>query len=121
MGCVADVYQSAPHDDSGSYDGGDSEVKMIRQVTGALRWSQRGIKARSDTSSKGAAYWLATAKQPLARSDLEPTRLEMAGGVPRDLASKPATSRPNKESWDFDRNKQDFGEEKNPPKSHANP
>jgi hypothetical protein len=53
--------------------------------------------------------------------DLEPARLEMVGGVPHDLASKPATSRPDKESWDSDGNKQDFGEEKNPPKPHANP
>jgi hypothetical protein len=45
----------------------------------------------------------------------------MAGGVPRDLASKPATSRPDKESWDFDGNEQDFSEEKNPPKPHVNP
>jgi hypothetical protein len=37
MGCVADVNQSVPHDNSGSYDGGDSEVKMTRQVTAALR------------------------------------------------------------------------------------
>jgi hypothetical protein len=31
------------------------------------------------------------------------------------------TSRPDEESWDFDGNKQDFGEEKNPLKPHANP
>jgi hypothetical protein len=31
------------------------------------------------------------------------------------------TSRLNEESWDFDGNKQDFGEKKNSPKSHANP
>jgi hypothetical protein len=37
------------------------------------------------------------------------------------LASKPVTSRPDEESWDFDENEQDFGEEKNPPKLHANP
>jgi hypothetical protein len=30
-------------------------------------------------------------------------------------------SRPDKESWDFDGKKQDFGEEKNPPKPHADP
>jgi hypothetical protein len=30
-------------------------------------------------------------------------------------------SRPDKESWDFDGNKQDFGEEKNPLKPHADP
>jgi hypothetical protein len=45
----------------------------------------------------------------------------MAGEVPRDLASKPATSRPDGEPWDFDENEQDFGEEKNSPKPHANP
>jgi hypothetical protein len=45
----------------------------------------------------------------------------MAGDIPRDLTLRPATSRPDKESWDFNGNKQDFGEEKNPPKPHANP
>jgi hypothetical protein len=110
-----------PHDNSGSYYGGDSEVKMTRQVTNALRRPQRGIRARSGTSPNGAAYRLAIARQPPARSDLEPAHLETAGGVPRDLASKPATSRPDEESWDFDRNEPAFGEEKNPPKPHANP
>jgi hypothetical protein len=86
-------------------------VKMTRQDAGTLRWSQRGIKTRSGTSSEGAAHQLATAKQLPAGLDLEPAHLEMAGGVPRDLASKPAASRPDKESWDFDGNKQDFGEE----------
>jgi hypothetical protein len=37
------------------------------------------------------------------------------------LTSKPATSRPDEESWDFDGNEQDFDEEKNPLKPHANP
>jgi hypothetical protein len=37
------------------------------------------------------------------------------------LASKPTISRPDKESWDFDENEQDFGKEKNPLKPHANP
>jgi hypothetical protein len=121
MGHVADVYQSAPHDDSGSYDGGDSKVKMTRLDTGALRWPQRGIKARSSTSSKEATYRHAAAEQPPAGWDLEPTRLETVGGVPRHLASRPATSRPDQESWDFDEDEQDFGEKKNPPKPHANP
>jgi hypothetical protein len=52
---------------------------------------------------------------------LEPIRLETAGGVPRDLASKPRTYRLDEESWDFDGNEQDFSEEKNPPRPHANP
>jgi hypothetical protein len=62
-----------------------------------------------------------TARQLLAGSNVEPARLETARGVPSDLASKPATSKPDKESWDFDGNKQDSGEEKNLPKPHANP
>jgi hypothetical protein len=52
---------------------------------------------------------------------MEPARLETARGVLSDLSSKPATSELDKESRDFDGNKQDFGEEKNPPKPHANP
>jgi hypothetical protein len=93
MGRVADAYQSAPHDDLGSYDGGDSEVKMTRLVTGALRRPQRGIKTRSGTSSKGVAYRLATAKQPLAGSNQELACLETAGGVPCDLPSKTSNLR----------------------------
>jgi hypothetical protein len=45
----------------------------------------------------------------------------MAGGVLHDLALKPAASRPDGESWDFDENEQDFSEEENLPKPHANP
>jgi hypothetical protein len=90
-------------------------------ATGALRRPWHGIKTQSGTSSKGAVYRLTTARWPPAALDLEPACFETAGGVPRDLASKPATSRPDKESWDFDRNEQDFGEERNPPKPHANP
>jgi hypothetical protein len=66
-------------------------------------------------------YRHAAAEQPPAGSNLEPARLETAGGVPCNLASKPATSRPYKESWDFDEDEEDFGEKKNPPKPHANP
>jgi hypothetical protein len=86
-------------------------------ATGALRWPRRGSKTRSGTSSKEAAHRLAAASRvtPGASTSRD------AGGVPRDLASKPATSRPDGESWDFDENVQDFGEEKNPSKPHANP
>jgi hypothetical protein len=62
MGHNADAYQSAPHDDSGSYDGGDSEVKMTRLVTGALRRPRRKDGIRSGTSSKEATYWHVTAE-----------------------------------------------------------
>jgi hypothetical protein len=121
MGCATDVCQTAPHDDSGSNDGGDPEVQVTRQVPIALHWPQCGIRTQSSTSSKGAAYRLAAAWRLPIRSDLEPAHLETAGGVPRDLASKPTTSRPDKESWDFDGNEQNFGEEKNPSNPHANP
>jgi hypothetical protein len=120
MGHIADASLISSRDILWNHYGGQ-RVKMTRQDAGALRRLQRGIKTRSSTSSEGAVHRLATAKQPPDGLDLEPTRLETAGGVPRDLASKPATSRPDKESWDFDGNKQDFGEEKNQPKPHANP
>jgi hypothetical protein len=120
MGRITDVDLASPHDVLWNHCR-DRRVQVIRQVTGALRQPQHGIRARSGTSSKGAAYRLAIARQPPAGSDLEPARLETAGGVPRDSASKPATSRPDEESWDFDGNEQDFGEEKNLPKPHANP
>jgi hypothetical protein len=88
---------------------------MTRQDAGALRRPQRGIKTRSGTSSKGAAHRLVAARRRPAGLYLEPAHLEMAGGAPRDLASKSATSGPDKESWNFDGNEQYFGEEKNPP------
>jgi hypothetical protein len=62
-----------------------------------------------------------TVEQPPAGLDLKPARLETAGGVPCNRASRPTTSRLDGKSWDFDENEQDFGEEKNPPKPHANP
>jgi hypothetical protein len=96
MGHVADIYQSTPHDDSGSYHGGDSEVNTTGLAAGVLHQPQRGIKTRSGTSSKGAAHRLAVAKRPPAGLNLEPARLEVAGGVPRNLSSKPATSRPQR-------------------------
>jgi hypothetical protein len=110
MGHVADASLISSRDILWNHYGG-RRVKMTRQDAGALRRPQRGSKTQSGTSSKGAAYRLVTAKQPPAGLDLEPAHLETAGGVSRDLASKPATSRPDRESWDFDRNEQDFGEE----------
>jgi hypothetical protein len=90
MGHVADVYQSTPHDDSGSYDGGDSEVKTTRLATGALHWPQRGIKTQSGTSSQGAAHRIEAASW-----------IEPGAGMSRDgrrssalLGLKSATSRP---------------------------
>jgi hypothetical protein len=61
------------------------------------------------------------AQVPKAGSILELARPETAGDAPRDLTSRSATSRSDEESWDFDGDEQDFGEEQNPPKPHANP
>jgi hypothetical protein len=44
MGHADDVCQPTSHDDSGSYDGGDSKVKMTRLTTGALYQPPRGNK-----------------------------------------------------------------------------
>jgi hypothetical protein len=63
MGHVTDVCQPTSHDDSGSYDGGDSEVKVTRLATGALCQLPRGNKTQSSTSSKKAARWLTAARQ----------------------------------------------------------
>jgi hypothetical protein len=68
MGHVADVCQSTSHDDSGSYDGGDSKVKMTRSAIGALRRPPRGNKTRSGTSSKEAARRLAAASRVASRT-----------------------------------------------------
>jgi hypothetical protein len=51
MGRVADVCRPTSHDDSGSYDGGDSEVKVTRLATSALRRPPRGNEIRSGASS----------------------------------------------------------------------
>jgi hypothetical protein len=104
MGRVTDVGLASPHDVLWNHCR-DQRVQVTRWVTRALRQPQRGTRARSGTSSKGAAYRLAIARQPPSRSGREPARLEMAKEVPRDLTSRPTTSRPDKESWDFDGNK----------------
>jgi hypothetical protein len=118
MGHIADASLISSHDVLWNHYGGQ-RVKMTRQDAVALRWPRYRDETQSDTGFKETASWLATARRPLAGSNLQPAHLEMAGGVPRDLASKPTTSRPDKESWDFDGNEQDFGEqdfgeEKNP-------
>jgi hypothetical protein len=59
MGHVADVCQPTSHDDSGSYGGGDSEVKVTRLATSTLRLPPRGNKTRSGASSQEAACRLA--------------------------------------------------------------
>jgi hypothetical protein len=110
MGHFADASLISSRDVLWNHYGG-RRVKMTRQDAGALRRPQHGIKTRSGTSSEGAAHRLAIAEQPPAGLDLEPAHLETAGGVSHDLASKLATSRPDKESWDFNGSKLDFGEE----------
>jgi hypothetical protein len=63
MGHVADVHQPTSHDDSGTYHGGGSEVKMIRLATGALRRPPRGNKTRSGASSQEVAHRFAAASR----------------------------------------------------------
>jgi hypothetical protein len=60
MGHADDVCQPTSHDDSGVYDGDDSEIKMTRLATGTLRRPPRGNKTRSGASSQEAARRLAT-------------------------------------------------------------
>jgi hypothetical protein len=83
----------------------------------AAAWDQKSKRHKF----QGAVYRLAAACRLPAKSILEPARPETAGKAPRDLASRPTVSEPDEESWDFDGNGHDFGEEKNPPKPHANP
>jgi hypothetical protein len=59
MGHITDVRRPTSHDDSGSYDCGDSEVNMTRLAIGTLRRPPRGNKARSGTIIKEAAHQLA--------------------------------------------------------------
>jgi hypothetical protein len=59
MGHVADVRQPTSHDDSGSYGGEDSEVKLTRPATGTLRRPPRGNKTRGGASSQEASRRLA--------------------------------------------------------------
>jgi hypothetical protein len=72
------------------------DVAARRQV---VLWSSpRGNK------SQGAGLRRAAAWRSPARSVSELARPETAGNTPQDLTSRPMTSRPNEESWDFDRN-----------------
>jgi hypothetical protein len=66
MGHVADTCQITSHDDLGSNDGGDSEVKMTRLVNGALRRPRCRIKTRSGASPKEAARRLASRREPVS-------------------------------------------------------
>jgi hypothetical protein len=68
MGHVADVRRPTPHDDSRSYGEGDSEVKMIRLDTGALRRPPRGSEFRSGASPQEAARRLAVASRATTRA-----------------------------------------------------
>jgi hypothetical protein len=68
MGHIADVCQYTLHDDSGSYDGGDSKVKMTRPATGVLCRLQRGSKTRGSICSKEAARRLTAASQATPRA-----------------------------------------------------
>jgi hypothetical protein len=98
-------------------DRGPGPIGRNATVRGQVepRSSPRGSKFQGAGPRRAAAWRL------LAGSVSEPAHPETAGNTPQDLTSRPITSKSNKESWDFDENKQDFGEKKNPPKPHANP
>jgi hypothetical protein len=74
MGHVAGARQPTSHDDSGSYGGGDSEVKMTRLATGALRRPPRGNKTRGGASSQEATRRLAASSRAASWSRLAPRR-----------------------------------------------
>jgi hypothetical protein len=75
LGHVADTCQITSHDDSGSYDGGDSEVKMTRLAADALRRPPRGNKTRSGASSQETARRLAAASRVTSWNRLVSRRL----------------------------------------------
>jgi hypothetical protein len=70
MGHVADVCRPTPHDDPRSYGEGDSEVKAIRLVTGALRRPLRGNKTRGGAISQEATRRFAASSRTITRAGL---------------------------------------------------
>jgi hypothetical protein len=81
MGHVADVCRPTPHDDPRSYGEGDSEVKAIRLVTGALRRPLRGNKPRGGAISQEATRRFAAPSRAASWSRFiprRPGRLRMA-------------------------------------------
>jgi hypothetical protein len=59
MGRVADANPVLSHDVCRNHCGGDSEIKMTRPATGALRRPPRGNKTQSGAISKKVAHQLA--------------------------------------------------------------
>jgi hypothetical protein len=45
----------------------------------------------------------------------------MVGRTLRDVTPRTRATEPDQKSWDFDEDKQDFGEKRNPPKPHDSP
>jgi hypothetical protein len=78
MGHVADVCRPTPRDDSRSYGEGDSEVKVTRLDTGALRRPLRGNEIQSGASSQEAARRLAAHRLAVA------SRATTGAGLSRD-------------------------------------
>jgi hypothetical protein len=76
MGRAADVYRPIPHDDSRSYGEGNSEVKVIRLVTGALRRPLRGNKTQGGAISQEATRRFVASSRAASGSRLVPRRPE---------------------------------------------
>jgi hypothetical protein len=86
MGHIADARSPASHDDSGSYGGDDSEVKMTRPATGTLRQPPRGNKTRGGASSQEAARRFAASIRTASRSRFVPGQPgELCEAQPRQL------------------------------------
>jgi hypothetical protein len=92
MGHVADASLTPSRDVYGNHYGG-RRVKATGRDSGhwrtapAAAWKQDPKRHKSQGGSPGS--------QPPVGLSPELERLETAGGVPRDLASKSATSRPD--------------------------
>jgi hypothetical protein len=115
MGRVTDVCRPTPHDDSRSYGEGDSKVKVTRLVTGTLCRPLRGNKIQRGASSQEASRRLVVRRFRGPQPGHHQSRF-----IPRRPEELRET-RLSRRSWDSDKDEQDFGEKRNPPKPHASP
>jgi hypothetical protein len=87
MGHIADICQPTSHDDSRSYGEGDSEVKVIRLATGALRRPPHGNEARGSAIPQEAARRFATPSRATARAGSSRDGRESSAGSSLDRPS----------------------------------
>jgi hypothetical protein len=111
MGRITDVNQSIPHNDSGSYDGGDSEVKTTRQGAATLRRPWRRDQDPKRHKFQGGSV-------PARDRQAAASWIGPGAGTSRDgrrsfvrLGLKTGNLQTRQRILDFDGNKQDFSEE----------